>query len=209
MNAKTILTIVFALSAGLASADVMKFTVDDLGGRNVAGFTSKAPIENIVGTTNAVTGYVTFDPMDLSIPVKCRITVDLTKVTTGINLRDEHMRSADYLNTAAYPEAVLVLDGKINAKAALLTDGKPLDLTFKGEFTVHGVTKTVEIRGKATYLKEVAGLVEYGYPGDMLNFDGNFTIKLSDYGIKIPQLLVLKLADETNVNVNFTATTGR
>ena len=185
---------VLLFMTGSSLAKEAKFIVDDPGGRNVAEFTSKAPIENVIGTTSAVTGFVSFDPVDLSKPAKANIKVDLTKVTTGIAMRDEHMRSKDYLNTSEYPEAIFAMEGLLKTASSSMPEGEPVDVTLKGKFTIHGVTRTVEVTGKATYLKEVSGLVEMGYPGDILNFDGAFTVLLNDYKIKRPQFLVLKLS---------------
>ncbi len=52
-------------------------------------------------------------------------------------------------------------------------------------------------------------LVQQGYPGDMLNFDGSFPINYTEYGVKRPQFLMLKLAEVVRISLNFTATTGR
>ena len=42
------------------------FYIADAMGRNTITFTSQAPLEDIVGTTNEITGYVVFDPKNPS-----------------------------------------------------------------------------------------------------------------------------------------------
>jgi len=197
------------LVTGLSYGETMIFVVDDPGGRNTVTFTSKAPIENIVGTTNAVTGSVTYDPSDMRQPVKAQISVDLREVNTGIDMRDKHMRSADYLNTDGYPIATFTLNDLIAANATSMSSSDPVEVKLKGIFALHGIEREIEVSGKATFMKEVSGLIDFGYPGDMLNFDGDFTIKMQDYGIKRPEMLFLKLSETIDIQLNFTATTGR
>lgn len=204
-----IILLAVILIGGSVHGESMTFVVDDPGGRNMVKFTSKAPIESIVGVSHAVSGSVTLDPDDLKKNIQASITVDLKTLKTGIDMLDGHMRSEKYLHTEEYPNAVFILDGSVGEDAVSLTEGKPVEILFKGVFTLHGVSKEIEINGTATYLKEVPGLVDMGYPGDMLNFDGSFVINMGDYNIERPQMLMLKLAEEVNIHLNFTATTGR
>ncbi len=208
---KTTVQIILAvfLLVSLGQAKEMTFVIDDTGGRNVAKFSSKAPIETIVGTTNQVTGKITFDPDDLSKPAHGSVAVDIVSLNTGIKLRDEHMRGEDYLNTDTYPTATFVIDNPVIAKVKSLVPGETVAVEVKGKFTVHGVTKDITIKGNAGYFMENPALAKMGYPGDMFNFDGEFSINLSDYNIKRPQFLVMKLAEEVKIRINFTATTGR
>ena len=43
--------------------------------------------------------------------------------------------------------------------------------------------------------------------GDLLKIDGNFSLKLSDFKIKVPQFLVLKLSEEIQIEISILATT--
>lgn len=205
----TLAVLVFFSAISSSSAEPTKFIVDDPGGRNTVEFNSEAPIEVIVGTTNQISGNITFDPMDVQQAVSGRITVDLNTLTTGIALRDEHMKSDGYLNTAIYPLAEFDFDSPLKSDITKIEPGKPFDFVLGGKFSLHGVTRSITVTGKASYFKEVKELVDYGYPGDMISFNGAFQVKLSDYNINRPQMLMMKLAEDINVRVNFTATTGR
>ncbi len=192
-----------------ATAAEKRFIIDDPGGRNVARFESKAPLENIVGTTNSITGWVSFDPDDLGKGYAAEITVDLATLKTGIDMRDGHLRSDKYLDTEKYPKASLKitkieLGGKNSIKP-----GETAAIKATGLFTIHGVTKPVDIAAKVGYFPENKELGPMGYPGEMLNVDGGFVIKLADFNIERPQMLILKLSEDVTVSVNFTATTGR
>ncbi|GIX06795.1 MAG: hypothetical protein KatS3mg115_1198 [Candidatus Poribacteria bacterium] len=71
--------------------------------RDVIQFISKAPLEKIVGTNGRVRAEVTVEDLSdiLSKKVAGKITVDLDTITTGISLRDKHMRE-QYLETDKY-----------------------------------------------------------------------------------------------------------
>jgi len=198
-----------ALIGGAAQAKPMTFVVDDPGGRNVASFRSKAPIEVIVGSTNAVTGKITFDPSDLTQPATAEIKVDLRQVDTGIELRNEHMRGADYLNTDQYPYASFTLNGPVSAAVGKLEYGSTTEVTLKGEFAIHGETRDLEIKGQVGFYPADKTLAESGFPGEILTFDGRFMIKLGDFNIKRPQFLIMKLAEEQDISISFTAASGR
>ena len=124
-------------------------------------------------------------------------------------MRDGHLRSDKYLDTEKYPKASLKitkieLGGKNSIKP-----GETAAIKATGLFTIHGVTKPVDIAAKVGYFPENKELGPMGYPGEMLNVDGGFVIKLADFNIERPQMLILKLSEDVTVSVNFTATTGR
>ena len=78
----------------------------------------------------------------------------------------------------------------------------------EGLLKLHGVEKRITIkRVKITYLKGSKEL-EAGYMfGDLLKIDGNFSLKLNDFKIKVPQFLVLKLSEEIQIEISILATT--
>ena len=76
------------------------FVVNDPAGRNKVTFRSKAPLEDIVGTSNQITGYLVFDPNNPQQGGRGELTVPVASINTGIPLRDEHLQSADWLDAA-------------------------------------------------------------------------------------------------------------
>ena len=93
-----------AYLAGPALAETRSFLLDDKGSSR-ATFESDAPVENIVGITTSLSGTLT---LDLAAPTKsaaANVVVDLRHVKTGIDKRDAHMRSKDFLDTAKFPTA--------------------------------------------------------------------------------------------------------
>ena len=181
------------------------FIIDDA--RNVFTFESKAPLEKIVGTTSKITGKVHIDPKDITKHAMATFSLDLASMTTGIGLRDEHMRDG-YLETSKHPQAVLTIEKLTKASQKMLTDQKPIAVDAVGTLTLHGVKKPITIKNaNITYFKE-SEATRGKMPGDLLHVAGGFSIQLTDYNIKVPQKLFLKLDKTIKVNVDLFATTN-
>jgi polyisoprenoid-binding protein YceI len=67
--------------------------------------------------------------------------IDLATVSTGVGARDEHLRSADYFDTASHPVAAF-------ASTGLVEDGDRFLLA--GELTIRGTTRPVELEARFT-----------------------------------------------------------
>jgi hypothetical protein len=85
-----------------------------------------------------------------------------------------------------------------------LSDGQKVKVTLVGTFSVHGVTKDIEVPATLTYFKE-SERTKAKVPGNLLVADANFKIKLADYGVKIPDMVVGKVNDEVQISTNFVA----
>ena len=198
---KLIMAGLFGLVTGAALGQT--FTADINDGTNNARFESDAPLENIVGTTNKVEATLMINPKDITKNPKGKVIVNVASLKTGINLRDEHMRSADYLNTAKYPDATFVLTG-LKASKKSLDNTKPLNATATGKLTIHGITKQVSVPVTLVYFKEdkKTGSKQ---PGNLLRLKANFNVKLSDYNITVPQILFYKLDETVAINIDIVA----
>lgn len=107
--------------------------------------------------------------------------VPLDSLETGISMRDKHMKEK-YLETSKYPNADLEL-----APCALTVS----ETTCGGKLTLHGVTKPVVVKVKAT-------------PSDKktLKIGADFAVKLSDYGIVIPKFANITVAENVQIQVD-------
>jgi len=202
----TLIVSIVAVAAFAQQGEIKTFYVNDEMKKDVVSFTSKAPLETIVGRTGDVTGYVTVDLNNVGEGTKGRFDVDLASVKTGISLRDQHMRE-QYLETDKYPKAVFELTRVVSAESPKLIDGKAIQLMLEGNFSVHGVTKLIQIPATVTYMKE-SEATRSRLPGDLLHIEAAFTIMLSDYSIKRPQFVILKLDEAQKINVDLFASTG-
>lgn len=180
------------------------FVADATDARNQATFDSDAPLEKIVGLASGLEAMVMLDPNDITKTPRGKVKVAIDKIKTGIDLRDEHLRSEDWLNSKKYPYAEFELTGISNPGTKQLKDGQKITVTLQGKFSVHGVTKNITAPAELFYLKE-SDKTKSRLPGNLLRVTSNFSIKLSDYGIKIPEMVVGKVNEEVKIAVNFVA----
>ncbi len=171
--------------------------------RNQATFVSNAPLEDIVGVSDDLAAVIMIDLNNVT-NAKGKVIVNLNELKTGIDLRDKHLRSEMWLNTSKYPNAIFKLTNISNPSDSKLENGKPVNVTFNGTFTVHGVSKNISVPGELAYFKE-SPQTKTKMPGNLLRVKGNFSIKLSDYGVQIPSMVVAKLDDNIKISVSFIA----
>ena len=133
------------------------------------------------------------------------ITIPVTSLVSGVAMRDEHMAGKDWLNAAQFPNITFAIKSlKLKGDNKALTAGSSVQADATGEFTLHGVTKTITIPVRASYREIAAGQV-YGLEGNILRIETTFGIKLSDYGVNIPAPLTAKVANELTLTVKATA----
>jgi polyisoprenoid-binding protein YceI len=126
-------------------------------------------ISNVKGQFNSISGTVVFDPADVeSSSVEAEI--DTSGIHTGIQKRDEHLRSADFLDAEKHPKMVFK-STRVEAAGLnrFLVFG---DLTLKG--ISNAVTLDVEFTGPVKDPFE--GGISYG-------FSASTKINREDYGM--------------------------
>ena len=180
------------------------FSVDSKDGRNQASFISDAPLEKTVGLSAGLDATVMLNVNDITQKPMGKVKVSVNNIKTGIDLRDEHLRGEMWLNAAKYPYIEFQLTGIKNASSKKLNDGQKVTVTLLGKFSVHGVTKDVEVPATLTYLKE-SEKTKSKSPGNLLVANTEFTIRLADYGIIIPSMVEGKLGEEVKITTNFVA----
>ena len=181
------------------------FMVND--DRNTFTFESKAPLEKIVGTTSKITGKIQVNPKDITKGMKATFELDLASMKTGIGLRDQHMQK-NFLETDKYPTAILTVDKVTKVSSKELKDQKTITVNAEGTLELHGVKKQIVLKDlKVTYFKE-SDATKAKMQGDLLAIAGEFSIKLPDYNIKVPKMIILKLDENIKVGVDIIGTTA-
>lgn len=175
----------------------------DLGRPNLAPnqvivFESNTALEDMVGRTNKVTGWIKGDPAKKMASGK--ISIDLASLNSGIDLRDEHMRSEGWLNVAKYPYATFETT---SVKAASSAN----TYNVVGNFSLHGVTKSIKTTVTAKYMPESEVTKRNRFAGDVVQVKSKFKIKLSDYGISIPAGAKDKVSNDITISVSVIGTT--
>lgn len=203
MKTKLTLSAIITLLLGI-NLFAQTFTADSKDGRNQASFTSDAPFEKIVGLSSGLDATVMINPGDITQKPMGKVKVSIANIKSGIDLRDEHLRSEMWLNAGKFPYAEFQLTGIKNPSSKTLNDGQKVKATLVGKFTVHGVTKDIEVPAELRYFKE-SEKTKAKAPGNLLVANADFKIKLADYGVMIPDMVVGKVNDEVSITVNFVA----
>jgi len=203
MKKVTKLTLLIALVFGL-NIFAQTFTVDSKDGRNQASFISDAPFEKIVGLSSGIDATVMLNVNDITANAMGKVKVAINNIKTGIDLRDEHLRSENWLNAEKFPFAEFHLTGIKNASSSKLNDAEKVRVTLVGNFNVHGVTKDIEVPATLIYFKE-SEKTKAKAPGNLLVANSEFSIKLSDYGVSVPSMVAGKVNEEVTITVSFVA----
>ncbi|KAF0142349.1 MAG: hypothetical protein FD122_703 [Stygiobacter sp.] len=205
MNRFRILAIVVLISSFSLLAQGFKvkakgsqtFDFEDKAGKNQITFFSTTPLEDINGTVNAISGNVSFDIANFAKTVKGKIIVKVASMNTGIELRNSHLKGANWLNEKKFPEIIFELKSVENAKQ---TADNKIEFRAKGNFTLHGVTKEITSDVEAVYLDENEQTQKRA-PGDLLGLRTKFKVSLSDYDVD-NAVVGKKVADTIEVTVN-------
>ncbi len=162
------------------------FYVADPMGRNQVTFMSEAPLEDIVGTTNQIIGYLVFDPDKPKNGVRGFFKVPVTGLDSGIPLRNEHLQSDMWLNAESYPDFTFTIESARRIKKTKSSkDYQTYEMTLIGPFTIHGQTQQMDIPARITFLRE-SDQTRMKLPGNLLGVRAEFEVALADFGITGP-----------------------
>lgn len=146
-------------------------------------FRSKAPKELISAATAKMSGVV--DVEHHSFAFKIAIAT-----FEGFNspLQRDHFNE-NYMESNLFPVATFV--GKIIEEVDL-TNAGTYEVRAKGKLTIHGIAQERIIKCHLTCTREE------------IIVDSDFIVPLADHDIKIPRIVVAKLATDISVNVHAT-----
>ena len=183
------------------------FYIADPMARNAVSFASRAPLEDIIGTTNQIVGYVVFDPTNPTKGVRGQLNVAVASLATGIPLRDEHLHGGEWLGAKCFPEISFRIENVKNVKVVNETgSSKTYEMLVIGAFSLHGKTKQVEVPARMTYLPE-SELTRQKMAGDLVAGRTSFNVALKDFGIKgFEGVVGSKVSETISVEVSFIAT---
>jgi polyisoprenoid-binding protein YceI len=91
---------------------------------------------NVRGEFGRVTGSVELDPVDLTRS-SVRATIDAASISTRESQRDQHLRSADFLDVAQFPT--------IEFRSTRIAPRGGEALAITGDLTIHGVTREITL----------------------------------------------------------------
>lgn len=156
---------------------------------------SVTDIEKILARTSVIAGFAGIDAAK-GIG-KVRVAIPVEELDTAIPLRNDHLRSEAWLDAAKFKT--------IEFESTKATKKDDKHWTVEGDFTLHGVKKpvTVEIAVREIPLE----LIQKAHWGETpgLGFSTSFKLKLSDYGVKIPEAAAAKVSDIVTVSFELVA----
>ena len=121
------------------------------------------------GRFSSFRGMIRFDD---ERPEAVEAHIDAATIDTGIEKRDEHLRSADFFDVATYPT--------ISFHSTQVEPMSPLDRNHwhvVGDLTMHGVTRSIELAVK----QSSAGQNPWG--GRVRSFVARTKIRRADFGL--------------------------
>ena len=190
MKLTTLIAMMALVAAGLHAE---QYKID--GSHSKAQFSVKhLMVSNVRGEFGKMIGTVDFDDKNTGA-TKIDVTLDATTINTGVTKRDDHLRSADFFETAKFP----TLSFK-STSAKKTADG----LAVTGELTMHGVTKVVvlNVEGPTPEIKDPWGNQRRGATATT-------KIKRSDFGLKWNQAIEaggVVVGDDIAITIDVEAT---
>lgn len=175
-------------NAALGNAQTFKIT----GTQNLATVQSDTSVENFVGRTNKVTGELRFDPAAKTGAGV--IVVEGASIQTGNSARDGHMRSAQWMNFDKHPQV------RFETTSVKHEEGDQYRVV--GKLSMSGVTRDVTASATLRFLPASDSTRQLGFQGDVVNLRASFTIKLSEFNVKIPAQSAASVADAQRIQIN-------
>ncbi|MGX5817740.1 YceI family protein [Chitinophaga lutea] len=141
-------------------------------------------VSTISGAFNDFEATITASKADFS-DAKFELTAKTGSINTGIEMRDNHLKSPDFFDAAANPA--------LTFKSTSLQKSGEGKYKLTGDLTLHGVTKpvTLELWYRGTIENPMSKKPTAG-------FRATGTIKRSDFGIG-PKFQAPMLSDEVNI----------
>lgn len=156
-------------------------------------FESQMDVEDIIGTSNSIKGFLSLK----GDSGKFKLAVPVDTLKTGIDMRDEHIRSEHWLNSAKYPD--------ISFSGASVTDQGQGKYKVTGKFIIKGVEKASSVQVQTRKIPAATAKKLNMGDGNWLRVRAEFKVKLSDHGVKIPDMAAAKVNDEWTVKVSLFA----
>jgi polyisoprenoid-binding protein YceI len=176
--------------AGVARSATESFVFDK--SHTVVGFRIRHWVTKVDGNFRDFDGRITLDrakPADSRVDV----TIQASSIDTNNDSRDKHLRSADFFDVEKFP-TITFQSSKVVPK------GKDL-YEVTGDFTMHGVTKTLTIPVRHT------GFLNTGKQ-EKAGFELTIPINRKDFGIgwnRTADNGGVMLGDEVEINVQVEA----
>ena len=132
------------------------------------GFVCKHVFTNVRGMFQKPSGTVTLDE---ATPANSKVsaTIDVSSITTGVEERDTHLKSADFFDVATYPAITFISTGFTRSSAG--------SYSVAGNVTMHGVTRPVTLAVTASPPFNHGGGIRRG-------IEATLSVNRKDFGLR-------------------------
>ena len=175
--------LLLALAGAPASAEPRRFAIQTEA--SDVSFHATSRLMNADGRFHRVTGQVTVDPQNLAT-ARISLSIEAASIDTGIGLRDNHLRSADFFDVQRFPTITF---------ESVRVEATGRHTTVTGRLTMRGVTHEIAVPVDVT-LTDVAMVAT-----------GEFILNRGEYGIAYNSTLN-PIGNEVRVTFTFRAHTS-
>ena len=184
-QSRIVATLTLLLAAALpALADVETFTFDKA--HSLIGFRIRHILTKVEGRFKGFEGKIWLDRANPSAS-RVDLTIQAASIDTGVEARDNDLRSPNYFDVEKY-QTISFKSSRIEPKG-----NDQYDVT--GDFSMHGVTKTIRVPVKALGFGKMGKTEKAG-------FEIAFPINRKEYGIVSGSPVV---GDEAEINIQVEA----
>ena len=182
------------MTTDAAPATLATWNIDPY--HNFAQFTVKhMMIATVTGRLGAINGSLQFDGSDPTTG-SVEATIDVAGLSTGNEMRDNDLRSANFLDTEHYPT--------ISFRSTRVEHVKDDEYRVHGDLTIKGVARPVTL--EATFEGQIPD--PFGAGSHRAGFSAETTLSRQEFGMTYNPLLEtggVVVGDKVKVSVHFEA----
>ena len=174
----------------------MKWAIDAY--HSSVAFTIRHMMSRVRGEMKITEGWIDADGDNLS-QARVEVVLDAATINTGVEMRDNHLRSADgHFDVANYPT--------ISFKSTRVEGTDPSHFKVIGDLTIHGFTKTVAVDARFT------GEVKDPWGNRRIGFSAETKVNRKDFNLTWNQALEaggFVVGDEVKLDIDVEAVPAR
>lgn len=174
--------------ATVSRAAVETYIIDPV--HSSVGFSIRHFVSKVPGKFSKFNGTITVDRDNLE-KSSVEATIETAAINTDNQKRDDHLRTADFLDATAFPKITF------KSKSWKKTGTDSFDVT--GDLTIKDVTKEVVLKTK------LLGFGEGMRGAQLSGWEATATINKAEFNVKDPAMLDAALGDEVAVTLNIEA----
>jgi polyisoprenoid-binding protein YceI len=184
----TLAALFLASASLLAAADTFQFDKN----HTTVGFRIRHFVSKVDGRFKDFDGVISIDRQNPSAS-KVELTIQAASIDTGTESRDKHLKSPDFFDVEKFP-TITFKSTKVVSKG-----NDNYDVT--GDFTMHGVTKSITVPVKSGGFLKMGKVEKAGF--ELVNFK----LDRKDYGITWNRAVDqgVMLGDDVDINVQVEA----